>query len=195
MVTLNGTVAVDGVPTMGLRKWFGRGGEEGETFEDYTLSAMKSGYMVDYDLRTWQVTAYQTYDYDGFVTTEWELVQGKEIRFLERSEDDGRIEWTFTQRIEINQIEEPVIDHIVTHEDPPETITYQGRSYHAVESSAGLMREQGEGEGVEFVSWSYEGEDDRLLFITQWGERDFKAYEGIYAEEYQFSDILPGPAE
>ena len=74
-------------------------------------------------------------------------------------------------------------------------ITYQGRSYHAVESSAGLMREQGEGEGVEFVSWSYEGEGDRLLFITQWGERDFKAYEGVYAEEYQFSDILPGPAE
>ena len=195
MVRLSGAVADDGAPTMGLKKWLGRGDDEEETFQDYTLSSMKPGYMVDYDLRTWEVTSYQTYDYDGFITREWELVQGKEIRLLERAEDDGRIEWTFTGRIEINQVEEPVIDHIVTHDDPPETITYQGRSYHAVESSAGLMREQGEGEGAEFVSWSYEGENDRLLFITQWGERDFKAYEGIYAEEYQFTDILPGPTE
>ena len=180
---------------MSVKKWFGRDKENGDAYEEYALSTMKPGYMVDHDLKTWTVSGFQTYDFDGYVTREWELSHGQEVRFLERSEDDGRIEWTFTRRIEINQIEEPLIDHVLENDDPPQTVTYQGKRYDAVETNAGLMREGGEGEGVEFVNWSYEGAEDRVLFITQWGERDFVAYEGSYAEEYQFTDILPGPEE
>ena len=180
---------------MSVRKWFGKDKDNGDTYEEYTLATMKLGFMVDYDLKTWKVTGYQTYDFDGFITLEWELTQGREVNFLERSETDGRGEWTITRRIEINQIQEAVVDHVVEHDDPPETVTFAENSYQAVETNAGLMREAGEGEGKEFVNWSYEGKEERVLFITQWGERDFVAYEGTYAEEYQFTDILPGPEE
>ena len=34
----------------------------------FKLGAMKVGYLVDYDLKTWEVTGYNTYDYSGFET-------------------------------------------------------------------------------------------------------------------------------
>ena len=67
---------------MNFRKLFGRDKEEEEAYQDYTLDTMKKGYMVDYDLQTWVVTGYTTYDYDGFITQEWELRGGDEVRFL-----------------------------------------------------------------------------------------------------------------
>ena len=55
---------------MSVRKWFGRDKDNGDDYEEYTLATMKPGYMVDYDLKTWTVTGFQTYDYEGFVTHE-----------------------------------------------------------------------------------------------------------------------------
>lgn len=175
------------------RKWFGKGKENGEYIREVTLSTMELGCLVDYDLQTWEVTGISTYDFDGFLTREWELSNGTEVRFLERVEEDGKVEWTLTRKIQINQIEENIIDIIVEFDDPPEEIHYQERLYKAVESSAGILRDADEDEGGrEFVNWSYEEDGDRVLFITQWGERDFMACEGTYVEEYQFTDILPG---
>ncbi len=181
---------------MGFKKWFGKeDDDQEESYLDLTLERMKAGYMVDYDLKTWEVIGCNTYDYDGFPTREWELRSGDEVRFLERGVEDGKVELTLTQKIHVNQIKESVADAIVSEEDPPQEVHFDGRSYEAVESSAGLFREGGDGEEREFVNWSYEAGEDRVLFISQWGERDFAAYEGEYVEEYQFTDILPGAEE
>ena len=80
---------------------------------------------------------------------------------------------------------------IIENEDPPETIRYSGKQYKGTESSAGLYRKNAEGEGREFVIWSFESGEGRLLYISQWGEREFSAYEGENVQEYQFTDILP----
>ena len=181
---------------MGFRKWFGRRDSDPEDFcEELTLDAMRVGFLVDYDLKTWEVIGYNTYDYDGFETQEWVLRCGEEVRFLEREEDDGQVEWSLTRRIRIARIQEPVVDRIRAGEDPPEVIHFEGRRYEAVECSAGLFYEGGGGEGREFVEWNYESGEERLLSISQWGENDFSAYEGEYVEEYQFTDILPGAEE
>ena len=180
---------------MNIRNWFGKKDDEGEGFRDYTLETMKVGYMVDYDLKTWEVTGCSTYDYDGYLTAEWELTCGDDVRFLERSEEDGKTYWTLTRRIGINQIKERVVDVITREEDPPEEIHFEGELYTAVSSSAGVCREGESREGREFVVWEYEGGENRVLYISQWGERDFTAYEGEYVEGYQFTDILPGTQE
>ena len=184
---------------MGLRKWFGKAKGEDESFQqDLTLSSMTPGCLVDYDLTTWEVTDTSTHDYDGDETREWELrsAQG-EVRFLERSEDEGRIEMTLTCRISLKDLEEDVAGTILEEDDPPEIVTFKGRRYHAEEASTGLRlegesdAEDDEGEGREFVNWSYAAEDRRVLFVVRWGDRDFAAYEGQYVEDYQFTDILP----
>ena len=175
---------------MGLKKWFGAAEQE-EAYQEYTLSTLKVGFLVDYDLKTWQVTGYGTYDYDGFVTEEWNLTADSEVNFLERAVDDGKTFWTLTQAIEVAQIEGDIANAIIANHEPPEEVRYGDQTYTGTESGAGLFLEGGEGAGREFVTWSLEGADGRVLFISQWGERDFSACEGCRVEEYQFTDILP----
>jgi hypothetical protein len=177
-----------------FRKWFGggEGREEEPPRTEYTLDAMQVGFLVDYDLKTWEVVGYGTCDYEGFETQEWELRCGDELRFLEKDEE----QWVLTAAIGVRQLAEDVPRAIAQGGDAPEELHYRERSYKAVESSAGEFREGGKGLGREFVSWAYESADgERVLYLSQWGEREFRAYEGQYVEEYQFTDILPAPKE
>ncbi len=180
---------------MGFKKWFGGKEGEEEVYRELTLATMEKGCMVDYDLKTWAVMGCSTYDYDGYMTREWELHAGAEVGYLERAEEDGQAEWTFAHRINVNDIDEDVVDTIHQREDPPEVIHYAGQSYTALESSPGIQRVDGEDGEREFISWSYEGNEGRVLFIVQWGENEFLAYNGTYVEEYQFVDILPAVDE
>lgn len=186
---------------MGLRKWIGRRSKDEEPISDYTLSMMRPGFLVDFDLKTWQVTAKKEYDYEGDQAMEWELRAEGEVRFLERSEDDGRVELTLTHSVSIRDFDEDVMGTILDEDDPPEVVHLSGREYTAIESSTGTQRVADEEEkdnedadtdnGRDFVSWTYESEDDQVVFVLRWGDRDFSAYEGEYVEEYQFTDILP----
>ncbi len=183
---------------MGIRKWLADRKDDDLPLE-LSLSTMEVGFLVDYDLKTWEVIGRNTYDYDGSSALEWELRSGEDVRFLERSEDEGEVELTFTRRISLRDVDEDVAGTILDNGDAPEIANFEGRGYLAVESATGIQLKEGgegpdndEGEGREFVSWCYESEEGRVLFVTQWGDRDFTAYEGEHVEEYQFTDILPG---
>ena len=187
------------------KKWFGKGNDsdsDDRNVVDLKLAGMRVGDLVDYDLKTWEVTSRYAYDYDGFPTQEWQLTAGDDVRFLERAEDDGRTEWTLTRGIDISDIQEDVTAAIATNEDPPDVIHFDARAYEAVESDSGTQFDVGpegttgvttdEDDGKEFVIWSYGAEGGRVLFLVQWGERRFTAYEGESVKEYSFTDILPG---
>lgn len=183
-----------------VRKWLGGRDPEDDHagLADLRLDSMGPGDLVDHDLKTWEVTGRSVYDYDGFPAREWQLTCGEEVRFLERSEEDGRVGWTLTRSISIGDIDEDVTAAIAADEDPPGTLHFEGRRYAASESTAGVQWDlagdgsKDEGSAREFVNWSYEAEDGRVLFVVQWGEQRFSAYEGESVEEYSFTDILPG---
>ncbi len=179
---------------MGWKKWFGRGQDDAEsdTLVDFELGAMKVGYLVDYDMKTWEVTGYNTYDYSGILTKEWVLETSDKVVYLERASDD-EITWTLTVSISISQISEDVVEHTRRHEDPPKTLTHNGRSHRLMESGAGRFHENAESPGKDFISWTYcDDSGNNVLFVTQYGERDFKSVVGEYVQEYQFTNILPG---
>ena len=164
---------------------------ESDPMVDFTLSDLKPGYVVDYDLKTWKVTAQNYYDYDGDRVDEWELTCADEVKYLEREEDDG-LSWTFSRKIPISQIDGDLKSHIVEHEDPPEEVTCDGITYSAEASDAGEFYKNGEEPPQELIAWEYlDGSEQRILTIEQWGEDDFEASIGDIVEEYQFSDILP----
>jgi len=178
---------------MGFKRWFGDKGrdEEPHAYVEYTLATMRVGFLVDYDLKTWEVTGVGTYDYDGYHTEEWEMTADRQVHFLERAIEDGRAVWTLSHAIDFNAIEGDIVAAVAATGDPPESVRFAGLEYVGEESGAGLYRAGGEGEGREFVSWSFAAADGQLLFISQWGEREFSAFAGIAVEEYQFTDILP----
>jgi hypothetical protein len=167
-----------------------------DPLSDLSLSRLKKGYVLDYDLKTWQVTAHNRYDYDGDWADEWELTCADAVLYLEREVDDEET-WTVYSKISVSDIEEDVRAAIMTDDDPPNTVTYGGVTYEAESSDAGYFHKGGEeatgGAGKEFVNWSYVDQSDKLvLVIEQWGENDFAASAGSIVEPYQFSDILPG---
>jgi len=176
-----------------LRRWLGGGEEDpppAEGYQELTLERLQVGHLVDYDLKTWEVIAYNTLDYDGFVTDEWVLRSEGEVRYLGRAGEDGVSTWTLAWKVGLGEIQEDVAASIAAAEDPPEAIHYQGKAYGGVGASAGLKREGGHGREREFVEWGYESEDGGLLFVSQWGERDFAARSGVLVQEYQFTNIL-----
>ena len=167
-----------------------------DPLKDLTLSKLKVGYIFDYDLKTWQVKAYNTYDFeDEYKAEEWEISSGNETWYLERSEDD-EVEWSLSRKIPISSIEGDVRKHIIDHDDPPEQITCKDKKYYLEESGPGYFYEGGKEPAKEFVYWEFIDEvDEHFITIEQWGETEFEAAEGFSAEEYQFTNILPGQVD
>ncbi len=173
------------------KKWFGNK-EELDPLKDLVLSKLKVGYLLDYDMKTWEVAAHNRYDWgeDDF-SDEWELRSGDESKFLEREEDD-EVEWTLTRKIPIEELGSGIGDYIKEHDDPPGELNYQGKQFHLEGSSGGRFHKGGKDAYDEFLSWEYvEETDEYVLTIEQWSETSFEATHGKYVEEYQFTNILP----
>ncbi|KPA12419.1 hypothetical protein MHK_007383 [Candidatus Magnetomorum sp. HK-1] len=166
--------------------------DQDEDLTDLRLDQIKPGYFVDYDLKTWEVKAYNKYDWgSGEISDEWHLVSSDDAIFLEREVDDEEA-WLVTRKISFNKLGASVRSHILEHEDPPNEITYENRTYYLEDSAGGYFHPDGKSDSYELVSWTYEDDSgDRLLGIEQWGEQDFAAWVGIPAEDYQFTNILP----
>lgn len=163
---------------------------------DYTLQTMAVGYLVDYDMETWQVVEYSVYDYEGgFSSEEWVLsASNDDIRFLERSVEHTKNYWTLSETLSFDIIEEDAIAILLSDDEELHEVTVDGERFVLSESGQGRARVngEGEGEGRHFVMFSFEGAEGAVLFITQWGDRDFDLAGGAYVEEYQFTNILPG---
>lgn len=164
-----------------------------DPLKDLILSKLQPGFMVDYDMKTWQVTAHNKYDYgEGYTSEEWELTGAGEAWYLERYEDD-KVEWSFCKKIPIGSIEDDIRKHIIETDDPPKKIEYQGESYYLDESGAAYFLKDGKEPRQEFIFWTFIDEkENKFISIEQWGEQEFEASAGLYVEEYQFINILPG---
>jgi len=171
---------------------------QADPLQDLVLSKLRAGYFVDYDLKTWEVTRHHLYDWgDGLQTDEWELKSGSETCYLDREEDD-EVEWSLSHRIPFKKLDSDgaIARTIKKTEDPPEEIQYEGRTYYLEQSGGGYFLRDGKGMGTEFLCWDFESEgEDQFITIEQWGENDFTALAGIFVEEYQLTNILPGTAD
>ncbi len=158
-----------------------------------TLDQLQPGWLVDFDLKTWQVKAKHRYDMgDGFEMIEWELQCGSETRFLCREEDDD-IYWTWMRKVPIGMIDPKLKDHILKYEDPPDEVEFEGILFEMESYGGGYFYKDCKGPGIPFLYWDYESDDEKyVMTIEQWGDTDFEAAIGEYVEEYQFSNILPG---
>ena len=157
-----------------------------------SLKNMKAGYLVDYDLKTWEVTAYNVYDWgEGDKSYEWQLASGDEVVYLEVEFDDED-DWSLNRKLPFGKIGSKVRDHIIEHGDPPDEVVVDGTTYYLEEMAGGHFLKDGEGLGQPMLRWDFEDDSGKkYMGIEQWGEEDFEASTGIPVEEYQFSNILP----
>jgi hypothetical protein len=177
---------------MGLRdRLFGSKTEAPDPLADLVLAKLKVGYLLDYDMQTWQVTGYARYTFSGQddAVEEWELTAADQQRYLELA--DGA--WSLSRKIAIDDISGDVRKHILDHDDPPKQVVFEGTEFRLDASYAGQMVANGSGPGADVIRWEFvDGAETTFVGIEQWGETEFSAAAGFVVEDYQFSHILPG---
>lgn len=167
--------------------------EEAPDLDDLTLPNMRPGFLVDYDMKTYTVTARNHYVWqETGRTNEWELTQGTEVLYLERSEEDGEVDWNLSRKLPISALEGDIAKHIIDNDDPPEEVIYNGVTYYFEEDDIGKYFKGDSSKGMDFVVWDFSDErQEKTLSIEQWGETKFDVTISFEVEEYQFANILP----
>jgi len=191
---------------MGWKEFFGihkkdRKQDSGALAEDIadqvthlTLSDLKIGYFLDYDMKTWEVAAHHYYDWGdgGNLTHEWQLKSVNDTVYLQRESEDED-EWSVSRTIPFGRLGTGVRNHILENEDPPDEIEFEGTTYHLDEFGGGKFFKDGKGPGREFLVWDYADDaGESFLSIEQWDDDNFEASVGTSVEAYQFTNILPG---
>ncbi|MBC2696446.1 MAG: DUF4178 domain-containing protein [Desulfobacteraceae bacterium] len=166
--------------------------DELDPLSDLSLARLKKGYLVDYDLKTWEVSAYNYYDWsEGDISHEWQLKSGDDVVYLEMESDDEK-EWSLSRKIAFGRLDSQIKKSINETGDPPEKIVFDGVTYYMEETGGGRFYKDGQGQGREVLQWSYQDDEGQSYFsIEQWGEEEFEASTGEPVKEYQFTNILP----
>lgn len=156
------------------------------------VTDLKVGFLFDYDLSTWEVTAEYEYDWgNNFYTREFKIVNGKEERYLSLEIDDD-IKLSLYDKVNPLAIDRDLPKTIMRDDEPPREVSLGGVSYTRKEESIGYWRNVRSSDWSKFVSWDYEGEGgQKLLSIERWGEEEFEASSGIPIKEFEISNILP----
>ncbi len=167
-----------------------------DPLQDLVLEKLQVGFLVDYDLKTWKVTAYNRYEFGGGETEveEWEITAGRDQRYLEVIHQDGA-HWSLSQKIPIGALGK-ARNYILEHDDAPAEVVYQGLNFYQDVSTAGYFFPGGKVTRQELILWDYQSADEAsFVTIEQWSETEFDATWGKSVEAYEFSNILPGAPE
>ena len=114
---------------MGLKDFFMKKDEGLDPLKDLKLSKLKVGYLLDYDLKTWEVTSYNRYDFGGGSQAhEWELQSDSDRLLLELSIDDEE-EFSLSKSIPLNAIEGDIRNSIKDKKNPPDKIRHDNIEY------------------------------------------------------------------
>lgn len=178
---------------MGLKDFFKKDKDKGpDPLRDLIPANMKTGYFVDYDMKTWEVTAHNRYDWgEGDITHEWQLKSGDEVVYLELEPDDED-DWSLSRKIAFSRLGSQIKNRIMETGDGPDEIVFEGEKFYLEEMAAGHILKEDQSQGRPLLRWSYEDEGDRrYLCLEQWGEEEFEASIGEPVQEYQFTNILP----
>lgn len=177
-----------------LKNLFGGAGDTSasEPVEDPSLDNLREGYMLDYEMRTWEVTQHAKYDYEGWPADEWTLSHGDDILFLEYEYDDGPV-FLLSEPVKMTEVTvdgEP-FRAVVREQEPPTTVTYDATTYTLAEEGPAKRTVDDRTNALHY--WMYEG-DDGFVALERYGSSDWNVYAGREVEPYEFDNILPREA-
>ena len=157
------------------------------------LPQLREGYLLDYDMRTWEVTQHTAYDDPRWPADEWTLETGDDLLFLEYEYDDGDV-FLLYERIEMTDVtaEGEPLRAVVRDEEPPATLAYEDTEYTLIEEGTGTRMIDDRTNDLHY--WDYASDDD-VLGLERYGSGDWSVYVGREVEPYEFDNILPRATE
>ncbi|WP_139957118.1 DUF4178 domain-containing protein [Flavicella sediminum] len=157
-----------------------------------TVRDLGKGYIFEYIIETWTVTALFEYDWgDNYFTREFIIKNGTIEKYLEL-EDDGGLVVTISEKVKLRKLGDEVCDYIDKHEKPPKKINFEGVQYFLDEKSPGFSKEIDAANWEELISYDYlDKEEEKTLCIVQYGDEEFEVSKGTIISELAISNILP----
>ena len=153
---------------------------------------MGKGYIFEYGIETWTVTALFEYDWgNNYFTREFVIKNGTIEKFL-HIEDDGGLVVTLSEKVKLRKLGEDVCDYMESNQKPPKKINYKGVTYYLDEKTPGYSKEIDAANWEELVSYNYlDEEEEKTLSIEQYDDEEFEVSKGIIIKEIEISNILP----
>lgn len=180
---------------MGLLDIFKKKQEEPDyDVTNLSVEDLAMGFILDYDMSTWRVKEEYEYDWgsDNF-SKEYLLDDGVKSINLE-VENQGDISILATEKIKIRDLGSDIIDRTIENKTPPKELIYDGVRYYLDSDCAGYFNDKTKKskEWQELISWQYyDDEEEKVIGITQWGEREFEAVAGKVVQLFEISNIIP----
>ncbi|MBW2961787.1 DUF4178 domain-containing protein [Mesonia aestuariivivens] len=158
------------------------------------IKDLKTGFIFDYDLSSWEVLNTYKYDWGNhFYTLEYKISNGSQTLFLGVEEDDELL-LTLGKKIKLSKIDKNLSTELINNQKPPQKIIYQDETFVLEEESPGYFldtaRKQSDWE--ELISWDLIGQNSQnILTIEQWAKNEFEGSLAKVVKEFEISNILP----
>lgn len=192
--------------------------EENLLPDEITLWNLKKGYMLDYELRTWEVKGVYEYDWGrSGKSTEYKIHDGTEFLYLHVNEHEGEQVISVAEKIKIADLQgsqakvnheelgfqvkskavttsshQEIRNSISKNNTPPKEVVFQNETYYMSEESEGFFRDLDERERFRFIEWSYnDSGEEKFVTISRWSETELEVYAGIYLQDFEISNLLP----
>lgn len=155
---------------------------------------LKTGFIFDYDLSSWEVINTYKYDWGNhFFTQEYKISDGHQTLFLNVEEED-ELSLSLGKKIKLSDIAKNFSTELINNQKPPQEIIFQNETFILEEESPGYFldtsREYSDWE--EFISWDFIGnKSQQILTIEQWAKNEFEASLATKIKEFEISNILP----
>lgn len=155
---------------------------------------IKAGYLVDFDLTTWETVQEWQYDWDnGNSGKEFRLVNEKETLHLYMRNEGTQLHTILGRKVNIFSIDRDLEEEIQTNSRPPSVLNYQDIDYFRENTKTGWRHElTAKTSANKLTVWEYF--DETMTFfmrIEQIENQTYKATVGEVISPFEFSNVLP----
>jgi len=156
---------------------------------DYNVHDLDKGYLLDYNLESWEVLAAYTYRYKGYSSKEYKIRSSSETRFLNVS-DSNSLLLGLSKEANINNVDSGLRSSVAMGQ-PLTRLTWDGDTYNLKESAKGQFADDATQDWASFSSWEYvNAANTKFVYVSKWEDNSIECYVGEYLKEHEISNIL-----
>ncbi len=160
-----------------------------------SVENIKTGYIIDFDIKSWEVSNEWQYDWDnGNTEKEFKLSSNNDFMFVLLTKEARQFGVKVGKPINIYSIDENIETEIQTKGRPYNVLLFEGITYYRESQTEGICYNMGDtsAQGVRVKAWDYyDTNRENHLRISERGRGEFRVLKARSASPYEFTDILP----
>lgn len=160
-----------------------------------TIENLRTGYLLDYGLKTWQIVNQIQFDWsDGMSEREYKMLAGNEILYLNVKREAAMLECRIGTVVNLYAIDSQLDTIIQRDGNPPNVLNYADFTLYRESKQTGIMFNQAYGnKPVKVIVWDYF--DQTRTYCLRIGRDEHQKFFAVFSKQVsdiEFSEILPG---